>query len=79
MSYCRAGKDSDLYVIANKDNDGYECMACQLVSDENDRFRSYHAGHASKMLEHLRNHLVQGHKIPHYTFDRLHDDAEHGF
>lgn len=71
MSYARFGDDSDVYVIPtesafDKVNPRHECMACRLL--EGKTFVSYSEEEA---IEHLRQHVIAGHKVPEYAFERL--------
>jgi hypothetical protein len=67
VSYCRAGKYSDVYLIGTREGQ-VECCGCCLIDDH--RFFSY-TGTASEMLLHLDAHLEHGDKVPHYAIERL--------
>jgi hypothetical protein len=62
MSYCRAGVDSSVYVIAHVDGG----MACYCGRDEADRLLT-----KPEMLGHLLAHRASGDKVPQRALDRL--------
>lgn len=72
MSYCRWGKDSDVYVYATE-YDGkwyWVCQGCELENNDGDGIR-----HTAKaMAEHLLAHREAGHKVPEYAIERLHEE-----
>ena len=67
MSYARFGKDSDVYVYES--DYGWECCGCALET-------SFTAESPQEMIDHLKEHQVEGHKVPQYALDRLKDEAE---
>ena len=56
MSYCKKGKDSDVYVFVGSK---IECNDCSLVEDY-----SFTCETLPEMLEHLKQHSLAGHKVP---------------
>lgn len=66
MSYCRFGKDSDVYVYGSQDF--LECCGCAKAF----RTKSY-----SEMINHLKEHVeLHGDKVPKRAFDRLKQERE---
>lgn len=64
MSYCRASKDSDVYVIRTSGEGGpYWLCHCQQPAYAVDR--------REDMLEHLREHRANGDKVPDHAIERL--------
>jgi hypothetical protein len=69
MSYCRFGPESDLYVYL--DCAGYLCCcACQLDGHPT-AFQTTEA-----LIDHVREHIQIGHKVPPDLIDKLTIDAE---
>lgn len=64
MSYCRAGGDSDVYVMATavKGKINWWC-----VCDNPDNFTETREA----MLEHLYKHREDGDRVPEYAIERL--------
>lgn len=75
MSYCRWGKDSDVYVYAtkgyNSDHKRLEtlwvCQDCELKADRNSAVTTT----ATAMISHLLAHREAGHKVPEDAIERL--------
>ena len=61
MSYCRAGEQSDLYIIHNIY--GYlECMCKE---------KGYKTKSRQDMVFHILAHAIKGHKVQQHAVDRL--------
>lgn len=72
MSYCRAGEDSDVYVIATWNTDGRDALECFCEP-------AFFTTTRSVMISHLREHQANGDKVPDRTFERLEREiAEQG-
>ena len=71
MSYCRFGKDSDVYMYADSLTGSITCCACQLnpISDGL-WFGSQTFDHIGA-LAHLQEHIEAGHLVPEYAIKRL--------
>jgi len=69
MSYCRFGKDSDVYVYYSIYGQ-YECCGCNLR--ESQEFSVFDT--AKEMVSHLNIHKINGEKVPQYAIDRLIED-----
>ncbi len=67
MSYCRFGPDSDLYVV--RTGDGYQCICCP--SEEGDDYKSWYGDTLEDLLNHLVDHVGEGHKVPHAAMERV--------
>lgn len=71
MSYCRMGKESDVYLIRTFDGT-WDCFCkspCITLTGE------------QQVLDHLLEHQAKGDKVPDYTIERItreRDDAAHG-
>lgn len=78
MSYCRWGKDSDVYVYGtrafNIDHKRLEtlwvCQDCELKGDNTRGVTTT----ATAMISHLLAHREAGHKVPEYAIERLRDE-----
>jgi ATP-grasp domain, R2K clade family 3 len=64
MAYARRGEDSDVHVFATGPH-RWECCNCSLD------VKDFVAQQPEQMIEHLRLHLVSGHKVPDFAFLRL--------
>lgn len=63
VSYCRfAWDNSDVYVYESAQ--GIECCGCRLS-------KNWFVGTDVEMIAHLTEHLIAGHTVPKYAFDRL--------
>ena len=72
MSYCRF-LEADVYVFMHVGN-FLTCSACFMSEDA---WGSFDADSTQKMVDHLNEHVAQGHYVPQHVFDDLWaDDAE---
>lgn len=79
MSYCRKGKDSDVYVVLTEDGQGssvWECLGCPLAPEEDVGLGAPLLGttrmHSRMgMIAHLGEHLAAGHRVPGKAVVRL--------
>jgi hypothetical protein len=71
MSYCRFGRDSDVYVYEVEG--GVECCRCGLNEG-----RWFRARDAAEMMEHLLAHRAAGHRVPEEALEELREDAAYG-
>lgn len=87
MSYCRFGKDSEVYLY-HSINGGWECCSCRLTDKKTTKYRKNYwlkelRGKTSltyqnsvfrtrkQALKHLTEHKEHGHKVPYYAFTIL--------
>lgn len=66
MSYCRFGKDSDVYLYKHVDG-GWTCCECELEAP----IHSVSLPTAPQVAHHLEQHVAAGHKVPQYALDRV--------
>ena len=69
MAYCRAGEDSDVYLVWTDHT--IECMCCKLDETEPDVHYRF-----SELSEHLRMHKQYGNKVPEFVFETLEKEKE---
>ena len=70
MSYCRTGKDSDVYMFGQMIfgmDGGLVCCNCLFVGN----FGSKMGMTKEEALKHLKKHIEKGHKVPDYAIERL--------
>lgn len=77
MAYARFHEGSDLYLVLIPENDGLTCTACRLTACE-PWYSDTVLPTPEAALEHLRNHLAAGHKVPGYAWDRVVEDMAQG-
>jgi hypothetical protein len=77
VSYARFGDDSDVYVFMAVTGH-LECCGCRLLPmstdgdpDAQDCFYS-----TTALIDHLRKHQAEGHRVPDRTFARLEENRE---
>lgn len=75
MAYARFGKDSDVYVYLSI-TDKYVCCSCALQEDATvyDGYRLWpdtNMDTPEQVIEHLREHVGAGHRVPDRAFERL--------
>jgi hypothetical protein len=70
MSYCRFGKDSDVYMYPSFD--GIVCCSCRL--DEN-KWQDRVFQTPLEAIEHLREHQIAGHQVCNFALGRLRQEA----
>jgi hypothetical protein len=68
MSYCRFGRDSDVYVYEAEN--GIECCGCRLLD-----VAFFTAAGPGEMLEHLMAHRAAGHAVPESALEELRGEA----
>ena len=79
MSYCRMGKDSDLYVLHA--GYGFECVNCKLQP----KYQGYgmHMSTVRKtrkqMIKHINQHIEAGHKVPERAISRLNNEIRNEY
>lgn len=76
MSYCRFS-DGDVYMYAQFDGK-IICCACKLTSAK-DRWGNADdimLNSSKEALNHLKEHIYAGHKVPKYATDRLKEEIE---
>ena len=66
MSYCRSGKDSDVYMFASI-RGGWECCGCHLEKD----LPIIHFKTRREALDHLYFHRQRGQKVPRSAIHRF--------
>jgi len=66
VSYCRKGKDSDLYIIGT--GDGWECLCCDLLESP---YESVHFNTIKGLWDHIIDHDRNGHIVPERVIDRV--------
>lgn len=67
MSYCRWGKDSDVYIYHHCD--GYLICCCSLTDD-------FKAFSRSEMILHVAWHKAQGDLVPDHVTERLTEEIK---
>lgn len=68
MSYVRWSEESDVYVFPDVSG-GITCCGCPLQSGGGLNVLTQ-----DDMMVHLIDHLVAGHKVPLYVFERLYNE-----
>ena len=72
MSYCRFGKDSDVYMYPSMN---IICCACRITPekfpDGSEWYGNPEFATAEDALFHLRKHRAAGYKVPFYAVRRL--------
>lgn len=69
MSYCRAGNESDVYVIATTDKvASWWCVSCSVPNN--------FVTSRQEMLSHLQEHKLAGDRVPDYAIARLQREIE---
>lgn len=63
MSYCRWGRDSDVYVFQT--NSGFECCGCPMFAE------GFSCSTREEMIGHLINHRNTGDRVPEEALERL--------
>jgi hypothetical protein len=75
MSYCRFGPKSDVYVYEDV-SFGLRCCGCLLKPDV---FGSENFNRdASALIQHLRDHIDAGHKVPEWLIGALERERDAG-
>lgn len=79
MSYCRWGKDSDVYVyvtervVKDERETWWVCCMCTLYADTPaiDTPDTVFAPTLAALKQHLEQHREKGHKVPDSAFERI--------
>ena len=64
MAYARQNEESDLYVFST----GNELVCAGCLREKS---TDYHTASRREMIEHLRDHVAKGDRVPKEAFDRL--------
>ena len=75
MSYCRFGRDSDVYMYPSALG-GITCCSCKLSPVADDWRRDSQLFSYEDALAHLQEHLKAGHLVPQCAIDRLKEEIE---
>ena len=70
MSYARWTGDSDVYVYEDSGG-GVTCCGCCL-----DGSFGHYNGDKEGILNHLKEHIAKGHKVPDYCIKEIEEDDE---
>lgn len=77
MSYCRFS-DGDVYMYSSFSIGKIVCCACRL--NKKDRRGGWQTdtilNSSKEALNHLKEHIYAGHKVPKYAADRLKEEIE---
>jgi hypothetical protein len=68
LSYARMSAESDVYVYDS--GEGLVCFACTLA----EYAAEFRSDSRSQMLNHLRQHVELGHRVPRRAFARLSEE-----
>ena len=77
MSYCRFGRDSDVYMYPSALG-GITCCACKLNPIADGLWWGSQSFSHRDALLHLQAHLEAGHLVPQCAIDRLEEEIEGG-